>query len=475
MVATICLFTCALTVGQPADRSDWLLMPRLNPGQELVYSGHFTEERLGQGVGFQRSYRLQSNVFIQAVRRDGMEVAFLTMLELRPSIRLASDSTTKSRPCSVRLELARVDKKGRVAAPPGVALTPPLDGPPTAECGAFVELPLGRMGKDSSWEVAENHRPPLTWQIAGSEVLHSTLCVKLLGQQQSEDWDRPRSDRMAWRRRDTVWLSPKLGIAFKVERVIERREAAHKNPTQRSVVLYELESHLTYPGELGKQRQEEIRQAHYFFDQAAPLLRQPVQSAPQLDAILKKIANHLENQPETPYRKAILQVQRRVEAARRGELPPEPLPEDSLAPPRATLGQKGPDFVASNLITHQTCRLYRLMGRPILLVFYNPAAPSAAPVLHFAQKEVNDRYGEKVTVLALAVTENVDKARKQYTELGLTFSMLSGQGFYSMYGVDATPRMVVLDAEGIVRGAYTGWGSQTPREVSDELRRWLPR
>jgi hypothetical protein len=404
-----------------------------------------------------------------------MEVAFLTMLELRPSGRQGGDAATKARPCSVRLELARVDGHGRLTAPPGASLAPPLDGPPTAECGAFVELPLGRVGKDSFWEVAQGNRPPCIWQVTGSEVLHSTLCVKLTGRQQSEDWDRPRADRIAWRRQDTVWLSPKLGIAFKVQRVIERREPARQAPTQRSTVVYELDSHLTYPGDLYKQRQNEIRQARVFIDQAAPLVRQPVEFGPEIDAVLKKIALHLENQPETPYRKAILQIQRRVEGAKRGEVPPETPPEDAPAQAKAALGQKAPDFVASNLLTHHTARLYRLLGRPILLVFYDPAAKSAAQVLQFAQKEVNDRYPEKVIVLAMAVTEDAEKVRQQHTQLGLTFSVLAGQGFHTTYGVDDTPRLVVIDGEGIVRGMYTGWGSQTPREVGDELRRWLPK
>ena len=33
------------------------------------------------------------------------------------------------------------------------------------------------------------------------------------GVQQTEDWDRPRADRGAWRRQEVVWISPRTGLA----------------------------------------------------------------------------------------------------------------------------------------------------------------------------------------------------------------------------------------------------------------------
>src|SRR5262249_11428664 len=79
----------------------------------------------------------------------------------------------------------------------------------------------------------------------------------------------------AWRRQDTVWMAPRLGIAYRVERVLERREPASQNVTHRSVLRYELENPLPYPGQLYEDRKQEILQARNFFDAAAPLLRQP--------------------------------------------------------------------------------------------------------------------------------------------------------------------------------------------------------
>ena len=30
------------------------------------------------------------------------------------------------------------------------------------------------------------------------------------------------------------------------------------------------------------------------------------------------------------------------------------------------------------------------------------------------------------------------------------------------------------DADGVLRGSYVGWGREMPRDITDELRRWLP-
>lgn len=116
---------------------------------------------------------------------------------------------------------------------------------------------------------------------------------------------------------------PNLGLAFKVERKIERRDPAHRDPTERSIAQYELQSNLQYPGRLFEDRRREIMQARGYYEAVAPLLPNPTKMGPApFDAVLAKITHHLENEPPTPYREAVLQVKRRVEAAKRGESPP---------------------------------------------------------------------------------------------------------------------------------------------------------
>jgi len=152
-----------------------------------------------------------------------------------------------------------------------------------------VEVPRARVGVQDSWLVGEDGRPPRTWRVAGVEVVTGANCVKLVGVQQSEDWDRPRGDSTAWQRRDTVWLSPQLGIAYRVERVVERRDPLRKEPTHRAVLRYDLDSRLTYTGRLFDDRAtRSARRGNSGRKRCRCCASRP--PPPQLDALLKRIA-----------------------------------------------------------------------------------------------------------------------------------------------------------------------------------------
>src|SRR5262249_45006572 len=156
-----------------------------------------------------------------------------------------------------------------------VSLLVPFEGPATVECRAFIEAPTGAIRRNQTWETREPGRPTTLCKCLGTELATGTTCVKLQGLQQSKDWHRPRPDGVACRRRDVVWVSPNLGVAYKVERTLERREPAHREPSQRSVAQFELQPIIQYPGQLFEDRKREILQARSFAEAAAPLLPNP--------------------------------------------------------------------------------------------------------------------------------------------------------------------------------------------------------
>lgn len=469
MHATVCLISCALVLAQqPGERPEWLVVPRLSPGQELVYRGLYTEEALGKATYFKRSYRLEARLFVLEAPPAGLEVALLTQLRQREPTSALEDPG----PSCVRLELALVDLQGQLTAATEAALTVPVDGPATVESGMFVAAPRGRLALQQVWEASEAGRPPRSWKVLGIESVQGHSCLKLEGLQQSDDWDRPRADRTAWRRRDLVWVSPKLGVAQRVERTIERREPARDEPGQRLTTRYELESHLEFPGKLLEDRRREILAASSFQETARPLLPHPGQHGPQpFEVLLARINRHLENHPPTPYREAVLQLRRRVEAARRGEAPPSIATAEPPAPaPTVATGQKAPDFVTTDLLSQESVWLSRYLGRPVLLLFYNPASDTAEETLRFAQR-LQANYRDRVTILACAVIEDPTTVRRQQAELQLTFPLLAGSGLRTRYGIEATPQFVVLDAAGLIQASITGWGPETPAALSAALRR----
>jgi len=477
MLATFCLFGLALSASQavtrpapsPASvRADWVITPRLTRGQELVYRGTFNEEA-GSRVQNQHDYRIEVRYFVLEVQPKGTDLVVLTALHDRQAA--ARDSAR-----AARLERIRLDLAGRVSADQAVSLAVPSEGAPTVEVGAFLEVPRSRASTGQGWETSESGRPVMAWSVGGTEMAAGQSCVKIVGIQQSDEWDHPRADRPAWKRVETVWSSPRTGLAVRVERVIEQREPARIEVARRSTLRYELDSDLTYPGRLADDRRSEVQQAFAFRDAARPMLSEPGKYPRQIAALQKRIAAHVESQPPTPYREAVLAVRRQIEAAARGEV--VPMQHETSRPITSTVavGEPAPDFVATEITGSGSGsgRLGKWKGKAVLLVFYNPSSFTAPEMLRFAQ-DLSASMNRNVQVVGLSVSDDTAAVLKQRDALKLTFPILHGGGLRVSYGVDSTPRLVLIDAGGVVRGAYTGWGHETADDVLNELRRWLPR
>jgi peroxiredoxin len=481
MVAMFWLLGCALVPAQATPPSrfaptapggDWVLTPRLARGQELVYRGTFSEQATGSRVQFQRAYRVESRFFVLDTPPRGVRLAAFTALQDRTAD--SGKRGVRAEPISsfVRLERVELDLHGKILPDPAVSLKVPLDGPPTLEVGAFLEAPRGRVVANHSWEAVEVGRPPLVWRVEGSDPAGGQACVKFVGVQETDSWERPRADRGAWRRREVVWMSPRTGLAVRVERTIEQREPASREVSRRSVLRYDLESSTPLPGQLAADRRQDILQALALRDAAVPMLAAPSRYTRELEGIHRKIAYHLENQPSTPYREALLLLRRQVEAGRRGEVLPV-VHEESVRPSVAAVGEPAPDFIATECTGTGSARLARWKGKAILLVFYHPSSVTAGELLRFAQ-DIHNTYGKFVAVVGMSVSDDTTGVLKQRTALGLGFPILHGGGVRISYAVEATPKMVLVDAGGTVRGSFVGWGHETAGEVLSELRRWLP-
>jgi peroxiredoxin len=223
---------------------------------------------------------------------------------------------------------------------------------------------------------------------------------------------------------------------------------------------------------LFENRRRELREYHALADAAAPLLREPERTGRQaVEVLAAKIMSYVQDNPATPYREAILQLKRRLETLERGDaVSIEASEEANPVTPKAALGLPGPDFLVSDLTTRESLRLRRLLGQPILLVFFSPGSKSCRELLQFAQEQL-EAQPKGIRVLGLAVSDDTQLVARERQELKLSFPIAAGQGLRLTYGVDATPKIVLLDADGIVRGGYVGWGPEMPRLIQDELSR----
>jgi hypothetical protein len=469
MIATLSLMSCVLTTAQPVDRSEWLLRPQLGRAQEFVYRGSYEEKSVGSDLEFERKYAFRAVAFVLDTTPRGAEAAFVTVLRPRNARGARIEEVV---PSSAHVAVVHVDPQGRLSGDPGVSMAAPLEGPPAVEFGAFVELPRQAVGIGKGWVVEEDGRPPRKWLVAGTEAVNGTSCVKLVGMQQSDDWEQPRADRVAWWRQDTVWIAPRLGVAYKVERQIKRREPARKQPFYQSVLAYELETRSDYPRQIYDDIRREVLQTHDFAEAATPLLGNPSHYAAQIDALLGRIKYHTEHHAITltTYREPLLHLQRRLEAARRGEAAPAVASQDHDTAV-AAIGKAAPEFLTTCFTAaNESGRLGPWKGKPLLMIFYTPTSPFAENVLQLGE-EVRLLSKGEVGVVGLAVSSDGDAVRKQHAELKLSMPLYDGRGLRVSYDVKATPKLMVIDAGGMVRGAWDGWGEETREAVFTELSR----
>jgi hypothetical protein len=466
MNSTLGLLLFAIGFAQPTMSQSEPPILQLVRGQEIVHQGQYIEQRPSQGNRSTRSFQIETRVFVLEAGHGGYEVALYTVLRVQGSEVMSGEGRV---PASVWLETTHVNEQGKVDV--GSALLVPLAGPPIAECGQFVELPghIDRMNQ--SWQVADGSRPVRTWTYLGWDDAGGIRCLKLQGVQQSADWDQPRADQTAWKRVDRVWM--RRGIAYRIERTIERRLPAHDRPTDRSVMRLELRSELVYPGRLYEGRRRDIMQAVAFTAALAPYLAAPATFGQKpFDDLLIKGRHYIDNEPPTPYRDAILQVTRRIEAARRGESPPVLTREDRNQGTQAlVLGERAPEFVVENAVTRQSVGLENFLGKPTLMVFYHPRSEAARSALHFAQR-LEDSSGRAVNAAGFALVDTVEGAREQPVNFPINIPVLVAGSLKQSYGVETTPKIVILDAAGVARAAFEGWGPETGSAVAAELKRW---
>ena len=148
---------------------------------------------------------------------------------------------------------------------------------------------------------------------------------------------------------------------------------------------------------------------------------------------------------------------------------------DDPAPLAATtlgIGDRVMDFTVSSYTEEKGAQLKSYQGKPILVFFYNPATPLGKEVLTEV-KRLSEKHTSRLGIMAMAVTPEAEIARKQHQQMKLSFSILDGNGLRLTFGADQTPRFVIVDSEGLVRLAQTGWGVQTLYEIDEALQRCL--
>ncbi len=463
LLLTVCVLAASV---QPAETPPLL---RLGRGQELVYTGSVQEEEPGRAAIYLRRWQLEVRALGLESSAEGGTIAVQTVLRSTRA-GAAGPERADAQPGSVRLEVFGIDARRRLRGEGAPAVWHALEGPSSLELGFFVESPADSADGRKPWLVAEPGRPPRRYQLAGSEPVNGVMCLKIEGEQQSADWDIPRADSAAWRRRETLWITPRSGYAQQVARTLERRDPAHQEPTYRLITRYQLENWAPIGEPFLETRRREILQAKLYTDKVLALLPQAAHEGPRpFETLIARINHFADKHPETPYREALWHARRLAEAGRRNEVPPH------LAPLRnaqsAAVGKPAPDFVAPDLKTQQNLTLRQCRGRTLLMAFYQPRSPSAPELLRRLQVLQDAPVAKDLLVVAFVMSDDPEAVGALAKQLNLTIIQAAGTNLRASYGVETTPRFVLVDADGHVASISTGWGPETPAALSAEIKR----
>lgn len=455
-----------MTAGAP-PLEHLALSPQLQKGDELVYKGKVEEVGQRAEGRWQRSSDLEVRVFVLDSQKHGTDVAVMTMLWPRPdekiveAIKAASGQHVKrGDAATVRLELLRVDDRGRVSwlqPKPGKVLelsetTPardppalPLDSPSPVETGLFLPLPLLPIKLTDTWDTPDDPRSPRVWTAKAEAVWNGRRCVEVTGLQQSVGFDQPAKARTGWKREDVLLVSPTEGVASTVHRTVSNRVG--RDVVCTVTTSYGLEPMQRRSGLKYQDCAAEI-EAAWLFEQAAHDQRDGGK------LLRRELDRYLETRTATCFRPAIEAVQRKLDqgTAPTPMVAPAPVVNITLTETESLkVGELGPDFAAGHVSkTTERFRLSAVKDQPTLLIFFKPNSVTSEDTLRVANA-LCEKYGTKAAVATLAIGNG---APAQLEKLKLTLPVYDGSTAKKLYQVRSYPQFVLVDATGTIQWRF---------------------
>lgn len=281
MVFSVALGVVTLALAQPGETDPGPSAIRFVRGQELVYRGTVREETTVGGSVGRRTYDFESHTFLLEVKDGRASIAFQTVIR----------SAGNDKSGSVRLELAEIGPDGKASFANGESVLPTVGTPPTFEPAGFVGLLHGQHPVE---------------HVQGVRCVRFSRTAAVVGGTQ----------------RETAWVAVQTGVVRKLERTFERFSSGTPTMSQTIALAYELASEVVVPDALSAGRRREIRLAVQEQQRLTAILPTAGRVGPRaFERVLFSLANHVESQPATPYRPAVLWLQSRAEAGKRSDTP----------------------------------------------------------------------------------------------------------------------------------------------------------
>lgn len=465
--------------------------PRLARGDELHYVGEVLEASDRLGNRFRKRHALEIRVFVLEATRESADCAVMTLVRPLPDPAVVAVGAARVKDAtapSVRLDLIRVDDRGRVrllrpaAGPPplplGLADTaapplPPLDSPPAAEFGFFLPVPAVAVAVRSAWDSTEPDRPPIGWKALAETVWNGGRCLELAAVQQSTGYDQPDRVATGWKRTDTVIVSPADGYASTVSRTVTRRDGRDVIGSVKTT--YEQQPRNRAAGVKYAALRREIETAWVLAEELNGMIGRKV-LPDEYRTKAAKVDQYLAEGAGTSFRPAVESVRRQLLASAVGVAPPVPAVVKVMKAGPPAVGDLLDDFVLSEVA--RPSGQFRLSGAratPVLLVAYRPNAVTSKGTVKLAAS-LREKYGERVRVVPVAMFDTPDVAAEERKGLKLELPIFDGRELEGPLGIDSWPVFMIADGAGKLRWRFDGGlGKETGFLICKELEELLKR
>jgi hypothetical protein len=469
-------------------------------GEEIVYTGGVLEASDRIENRYRKQYSLEVRLFVLEVNREGADCALMTsispqedpLIAKAPGSQSGAASGKAKIPPAVRLELVRVDSRGRVLrlepplGPPPIPLKPEtrttqfpaisLEGIPSLELGLFVPWPVEGVQLGSRWDTTEPDRPPLGWQAKDTREWNGGRTLRVQATQQTPNWDRVQGNGESWMVTRTALVPPADGYAAVVEWQLIRRLGREQVGSLQ--VKYERQPTIRHVGGRYTDVRADVEQAWWM---AAELAEMHSQSGRvQLNEVrtrLTRIEQYLSDTPvRSNFRSALEATRRRYANSLQGSAPPVVIvtahsPDGKPEP--LSLGKPAPDFVVGDLDRPTgKFRLSAARGKPCVLIFFKPNSVTSKGALELAEA-LHQKFQGKVHLLPLACGPTTDEASGQRKRMLLTVPVYDGEEPQKLFKVDTYPKFVIVDSQGMYVWELEGCGNETGFFLKTELDRQL--
>ena len=460
-----------LAVG-PASGQAHKIAPQYGVGQELVYQGRITQTvTAADGAVYEQPFEVSARCLISGIDQSRV-VDACCYTETR--VPQAGGDAEELGDSLTGFHFDRVDLNsgGKIVwADNGAEIMMPPSGVSDWEMGYLVELPNEAVTVGQEWTRKRPGQPITRCEVEGTENVLGVRCVKVVAEQQSDDYEGVRGPGYdAWRSVTSYWCDPKSRTVMKVRRDYRIRPAGAEAATRRIVADYTQASNVRYHGETLSHRVSDFTAAYDAQNALAAELRKGSRrSGVVVKRMMGRLQSCMDKTYSTPYRGAIERMHATAVAAAADRKAFDAGPIMVSGASSRSVGNRVRRFVCRDLEADETVKSQELKGTAAVLVFLDPTDDTCVRTLRSVLKTVAADGEAKVRVYAVCAHVDEATAVKLRETVPGDYRLCLGTTSSAGYGGTGLPHTVFVDDAGIVQGNYVGFGPEMFGKLASAL------